>query len=319
MNGARQGRERVKRSALAIVTFSEPPDEGMPRIPDRAYAEIVKDLGDFESYLRCLGVQEFDRLRGVIANIREIEKACSDGRAKALETDPRLRELVWSLVEGAELAEIFRGIQSNNSATLKKLMRRAIAGPLDPKHETANTNIGRNTLFELRLGAGFRRAGASVTLGGAADLSVDHTGFRLYVECKRPLGEHNIARRFEEGCAQLRDRFKSDPHPNLVGMVALSISKALKGEQMLVVDREEDLQPSLSAEAKRAYKSYCGSINTEIDLRIVGTICHVFAPARVRANGRLIAAWQFDVFLRDHLNSVLPVTGDALRNLLSRL
>lgn len=102
-------------------------------------------------------------------------------------------------------------------------------------------------------------------------------------------------------------------------MVAVSISKALKGEEMLVVDRPEDIQPSLSAEAQRAYNSYCSSINSEIDLRVVGTICHVFAPARIRANGRLVAASQFDVFLRDHLITVLPVTSDAFRNLLARL
>jgi hypothetical protein len=71
-------------------------------------------------------------------------------------------------------------------------MRKAVAGPLDPRLETASTNMGRNTVFELRLGAGFRRAGASVTMGGVADLSIDHAGFRLYVECKRPLGEHNM-------------------------------------------------------------------------------------------------------------------------------
>ncbi len=233
----------------------------MPRIPDRTYREIASELDNFDSYLSRLGVQPLDRLRGIISNVREIEKACSEGRARALETDPRLPELVWSLVEGAEFAEIFQGIQGYDPAIVKKLMRKAMTGPLDPKLETAKTNIGRNTVFELRLGAGFRRRCAAVTMGRVADLSIDHAGFRLYVECKRPFGEHNIARRFEEGCAQLRARFNSDPHSNLVGMVAVSISKALKGEQMLVVDREEDLQPSLSAEAERAYKLYCKSIN----------------------------------------------------------
>jgi hypothetical protein len=291
----------------------------MPRIPDRAYGRIASELEEFESYLSRLGVQSLDRVRGAIANIREIEKTCSEGRAKALETDPRLPELVWSLVEGAEFTEIFRGIRGYDPAVVKRLMRKAVAGPLDPRLETASTNMGRNTVFELRLGAGFRRAGASVTMGGVADLSIDHAGFRLYVKCKRPLGEHNIARRFEEGCAQLRYRFKTDPHSNLVGMVAVSISKALKGEQMLVVDQEDDLQPALSAEAERAYNSYCESINGEIDLRIVGTICHVFTPARIRASGRLVAASQFDVFLRGHLRNVLPVTSQMLKTLLAQL
>lgn len=189
----------------------------MPQIPDRAYGEVASDLEQFDSYLSRLGVKGLDRLRGTIANVREIEKACSEGSAKSLETDPRLPELVWSLVEGAEFAEIYRGIRDYDPAIVKKLMQKAIIGPIDPKLETASTNIGRNTTFELRLGAGFRQAGACTTLGGVADLCVDHAGFRLYIECKRPLGEQNIARRFEEGCSQLRDRFRNDPHPELGG------------------------------------------------------------------------------------------------------
>ena len=306
-------------AALQSSPSGGPTEDPMPQIPDRRYGEILSDLDQFESYLSRLRVQPLDRLRGVIANIREIEGACSEGRARSLETDPRLPELVWSLVEGTEFAEIFRGIQGYDPAIVKKLMRKALTGPLDPRLETASTNLGRNTVFELRVAAGFRRAGACVTVGGIADLSIDHAGFRLYVECKRPLGEQNIARRFDEGCAQLRDRFKTDPHPNLVGMVAVSISKALKGEQMLVVDCEEDLPSLLSTEAERAYKSYCGSINSEVDPRIVGTICHVFAPARIRSSGRLIAASQFDVYLRDHLGTVLPVTGDALKSILAQI
>jgi len=289
----------------------------MPQIPDRRYGEIATDLEEFDSYLSRLGVKPLDRLRGAIANIREIENACAQGRAATLETESRLPELVWSLVEGAEFAEIFRGIRGYDPAVVKRLMRKAVAGPLDPRLENAKTNMGRNTVFELRLGARFRLAGASVSMGGVADLSIDHSGFRLYIECKRPLGEHNIARRFDEGMAQLRDRFRADPHPNLVGMVAMSISKALKGTQMLVVDREEDLRPSLSAEAERAYESYCGAIYNEVDLRIVGAICHVFTPAHVRTSGRLIAASQFDVFFPGHLSN--PATSHGLKTLLGQL
>jgi hypothetical protein len=289
-------------------------------IPERLYREILDDLQEFESYLTSLRVKPLDKLQGIIANIREIEQAYSQGRAAALETEPRLRELVWSLVEGAELAEIFRGIQEYDRAVIKRLMRNAVIGPVDPGLETGITNIGRNTIFELRMGAGFRRAGASVTLGGRADLSVDHTGVRLYVECKRPLGEQNIARRVEEACAQLRDRFKADTHPNQVGMVAVSISKALNaGEKMLFVNREEDIEPSLTKEAERIYQSYCGSIRTAIDLRVIGFICHVFTPAWVRATGLLTAASQSDIFLTDSFRNVLPVSADALKGLLAQI
>lgn len=194
-------------------------------IPDRKYSDIANDLDEFVCYLTRLGVGPLDRIRHGLANIKEIERACSQGRAAALELErgPRLPELIWSLVEGAELSEIFRGIRGYDEAVVKRLMRKAVNGPLDPRVETQNSNEGRNTLFELRLGAALRAAGASVTLGGLADLIVDHAGFRLYVECKRPLGEHNIARRADEACSQLRARFDADSHPNAVGMVAISV------------------------------------------------------------------------------------------------
>ncbi len=77
--------------------------------------------------------------------------------------------------------------------------------------------------------------------------------------------------------------------------------------------------PSLTRKAERIYESYCGSIRREIDPRVIGVICHVFTPARVRASGRLLAASQYDVFLRDHLSSVLPITSDELKSLLRQL
>jgi len=187
--------------------------------------------------------------------------------------------------------------------------------------ETRNSNEARNTLFELRLGAALRAAGASVTLGGLADLVVDHAAFRLYVECKRPLAEHNIARRADEACSQLRSRFHADSHPNAVGMVAISTSRSLNagGNKMLFVERESDIEPSLTSDLQRIYDSYCGAVCSQIDFRIIGVICHVFTPVLVKPNRRLIAASQFDVFLGDHLRSVLPVTGDELKALLNHL
>jgi hypothetical protein len=99
-----------------------------------------------------------------------------------------------------------------------------------------------------------------------------------------------------------------------------SISKALNpGEKMFFVQDEQDIKPSLTKEAKRIYKSHCSSIRTSIDLRMIGFICHVFAPTWVRANSRLVAASQFDIFLTDSLRSVLPVSTDALKGLLARI
>lgn len=292
-------------------------------IPDRKYGDIANDLDELVSYLTRLRVEPLDRIRLALANIRQIDMACSQGRTAALELerDPRLPELIWSLVEGAEFSEIFHGIRGYDEAVVRRLMRKAVNGPVDPRMETQNSNEPRNTLFELRLGAALHAAGASITLGGLADLVVDHVGFRLYVECKRPLGEHNTARRADEACSQLRARFDADSHPNAVGMVAISTSRSLNagGNKMLFVKRESDIEPSLTRDLQRIYDSHCSAVRTQVDPRIIGVICHVFTPVLVQTTRRLIAASQFDIFLGDHLGDVLPVTGDKLKALLDRV
>ena len=75
----------------AIVPFSQ-----------RCYGAILQDLEGLASYLTNLGLRGApnDRLRGLIADIRTLEKARSEGRLQALEAQPA--GLVWSLVEGEE-------------------------------------------------------------------------------------------------------------------------------------------------------------------------------------------------------------------------
>lgn len=88
---------------------------------------------------------------------------------------------------------------------------------------------------------------------------------------------------------------------------------------MLFVDRESDIEPSLTKDLQGIYDSHCNAVRSQMDLRIIGVICHVFTPILVQTKRRLIAASQFDVFLGDHLRRVLPVTADELKALLDRL
>ncbi len=99
----------------------------------RGYGEILRDLEDFASYLTNLGLRGApnDRLRGLIADTRTLERARSKGGLAALEGQPA--GLVWSLVEGQEFAEIFRGIDGYNADTVRELMRRRSEGSAAPR------------------------------------------------------------------------------------------------------------------------------------------------------------------------------------------
>ena len=290
----------------------------------RCYGAILQDLEGLASYLTNLGLRGApnDRLRGLIADIRTLEKARSEGRLQALEAQPA--GLVWSLVEGEEFAEIFKGIAGYNPEIVKELMRKALKGPLRPDDETDASNLARNTVFELLLGSRFLRTGANPTLGQQADLLIDHFGSHLYIECKRPQSERSIEENIGKALGQLRQRLASDPRPDSsAGLVAVSISKAVNPEsKWLVVDQEADIERSLTREAERIHEQYARDYRRKGDSRLIGVLYHILAPVRVRRNGGLplFVASQIDFWLdQNGVRSVFPVSGDELKKLFQRL
>jgi hypothetical protein len=290
----------------------------------REYGQILQDLEDFASYLTSLGLRGApnDRLRGLIADIATLEKARSEGGLPALEAQPA--GLVWSLVEGQEFAEIFKGIAGYAPEVTKELMRKALKGPLRPEDETGSSNLARNTIFELLLGARFRGAGANPTLGSQADLLLNHFGSQVYIECKRPQRETSIEENIGKALGQLRNRIASDPRPDFTaGLVAVSISKAINPEsRWLVVGEEADIERSLTREAERIHERCAGGYRRKGDTRLIGILYHILAPVLVKGNARLplFAASQIDVWLDDDsMRKVFPVSGDELRKLFRRL
>jgi hypothetical protein len=291
----------------------------MPSLPPRSYAEILDDLDGLEKYLTQLGLpRPYDRLRRMIANIREIEKVYGENRAASLEMSPRVEELVWSLVEGQEFAEIFRGVRDYDPDGAAPLLRKALSGPVRPtdEKEGSNSNFARNTIFELLLAARLRRAGASTRVGQEADIIIDYLGGRLYIECKRPLDAKKIPSRAREACRQLKRRFEAETFTgSLGGLVAVSITKALnRGDKMYEVDQEEQFL-QLSAEVQRIHRKCSNEYSRLIDPRIVGVSYHIFTPARIRTRG-LSALSHTEFFLFDTWPTVFPVAGDALKQLL---
>jgi hypothetical protein len=293
----------------------------MPQVPQRQYAEIISDLEAFDAYLTSLRLRGAPhRLRRMIAKLREIEKARVQGTLASLQARPDLPELVWSAVEALEFANIFQGIRDYDAATLKSLMQKALKGPLHPLQETSDrSNLGRNTTFELHLGAAFRRAGASIALGQRADLRLDHGGAHVYVECKRPFSEHGIRQNITRARTQLKQRFSSDPHPVTLGLVAISVSKALNpGSNMFLVDDAQSLR-SLTNEVQRIHKLYGSDYDRLVDLRLIGILYHVFTPALVKTSG-LVAASHFEIFLHTPSMQInFPISnGQPLKDVLLR-
>jgi hypothetical protein len=291
----------------------------MASIPERQYADIIQDLEELEKYLRRLGLRRGpDRLQILQAKLREIEQARVQNRSASLNTRSDIVDLVWSVVEGQEFADIYKGINGYDEQTVKVLMQKAFNGPLNPSLETKNTNEGRNTVFELRLGANLRRAGACVKLGEQADLLIDYAGAHVYIECKRPLHQHKVRRRVTEARKQLQERFKTDPHHLVVGLVAISVSRTVNpGSKMFIVDEAEALH-ELEGEISRLHHQYSADYNQLVDPRLLGIVYHLFTPAYVKKNQLLTSASQVAIFLAPwSMQAMFPVSeGKHLKELL---
>jgi hypothetical protein len=296
----------------------------MVSIPQRTYLELIHDLERFDAYLTGVKLQRSpDRLRLMIAKLKEIELARTRNELPLLNRRPDIVELIWSAIEGLEFAEIFRGICGYDAATVKRLMHKALKGPLHPGCETSSaSNLGRNTVFELRLGAGLRQAGANVILGEQADLLIDHAGTHVFVECKRPFQEHNIGKNIREARAQLRRRLATDSHSPTAGLVAISISKAVNpGQNMFIVDdvdQDNDVFDGLASDVRRIHQQYGGDYDRLVDLRLIGILYHIFTPAFVRKSGLLTAASRVEIFFHTPaLQVVFPLSeGAPLKSLL---
>ena len=294
----------------------------MSSVPQRLYSDIIRDLEELDAYLTKLGLRRAqDRLHRMISNLKELERARAEDRLLALNTHPKVAEFVFSLVEGQELTDIFRGIRKYDPEVVKPLMRRALKGPLNPAEETTSSNSARNTIFELTLGVRFRGAGADTTFGQRADLVIAHAGSCIYVECKRPLYEHTIEENVKKARRQLRQRFDSDPCPDsTAGLVAVSISKTItQGTKWLMVNDATHIQPTLSNDVRNVHEQYSGDFDDQIDPRLIGMMYHVIAPVFIRNTGLLIAASQIDIFMRSNLRVLFPISGKALENLLKKL
>jgi hypothetical protein len=262
-----------------------------------SYQGILARLSSMEEWLESFGIERGrGRLSQISRNIKLLESALSTDTLDEILKRKDSDELVWSLVEGQEFADIYSGFQDDASPALIESLRTTLKGPLHPSAETSTSNRARNTAFQLSLASRLRRQDQSIALEAPADIAWEHEGIRLIIECKRPMVKGKIRRNIDEALGQLRKRF--DESASEVGLVAVSVSKIVNpGSRFLVVQHEGDLGPSLTDEILRLHGRYSPDYDNWIDLRTVGILYNLFTPAYVRDLQLLTAAQQTAVFL----------------------
>jgi hypothetical protein len=117
-----------------------------------------------------------------------------------LSGEGRLTEMLSTMAESIELAEVIPTLRQHGVNIPEELLRRVFSGPADTFQEDATSNQARNAVFELSMGAMAARQGLKPTLSmDKPDVAFGFEGRSIKMECKRVLSENKIVERLGEG------------------------------------------------------------------------------------------------------------------------
>lgn len=272
------------------------------------YKDILDSLSEFGDWLSSLGIQKGqDRIHKHLQNIRylkgleearEIDKLCKDQQI----------EIGWSLVEAIEFRNVFQALRNEDPKLVRRKIKDALQGPADPNRENKQSNLGRNTVFELNLAARLKGNNINVIWWRSnPDILCSIDGRDIYIQCKRPFFEKNIPVNIARAKTQLT-RDLNDAGTNSRGIIAISISRALnKGDSLFVGNNEDNMMRGLANKVNKLSEKYKNAWSRIVDTRIIGILFHIITPAFIE-DIRLFTAMQ-DL---EVVNLVLPNSYDGL-------
>jgi hypothetical protein len=198
------------------------------------YMEILRRLHTFFDLCDILDLRsdaEQGRFGIYEARIRHlISEVIRAGQSEELlyrRLAPDLPIFTEALSEALEIGAMVEFLRQIPPAVLKPMLRFVVEGPVVPSEETHNTNQARNIQFELALGAQLTAAGISVVFA-EPDLRCTVSDLAFFVACKRIYSPTRLNQRIEGALHQLQRELQ--PHAELGGIIAISLSRALATE-----------------------------------------------------------------------------------------
>lgn len=157
--------------------------------------------------------------------------------------DENSRLMHDAAIEASELDVIYKGLSHETSEPFIQKLKEALGGPIHSLDEIAHggsSHKARSTAFELVIASHFAMGGFKVKFDSLADVVAVDDRTTLYIECKRPFGEHRIARCTAEAYRQLKRRYEAHSHSgNCRGIYVVSAAKLWNPEYATLLIRDE--------------------------------------------------------------------------------
>jgi hypothetical protein len=229
---------------------------------------------------------EANRLCLHIDTIETLEEARQGQNLDQIDDEQTL----WSMTEAVELAEIYHNLADYDLHTLRRKFKLILKGPGTPGCEDSDSNLARNTAFELSLAAKLRQTNVFRRLAENPDIICEANGTTVLVQCKRPLEEKGIIRNIERAAEQLRRDLQDPGNQNAKGVIAISLSRVLSPKLGLLRGTStQAVRDVVAQEVDDIAQRNQGSCPR--DGNIIGTVYDVSMPVFTvdaeRPNGRL--------------------------------
>jgi hypothetical protein len=194
----------------------------------RLDAQFVAELDRMAAWLVQQGVRRQNRFQLYRQNIAWLQAHdLEPDRPRvyaALEKRGRITEVLSTFVETMEMVETVSTLMDAGVVVPAELLKRAFSGPLDTFQENSRSNMARNAMFELTMGAmAARRKLNPILSTHNPDVQFEFENRRVSLECKRVIAEGKVLERIEEGIEQLEKSVRSGTDD--VGIVAVSLAR----------------------------------------------------------------------------------------------
>ena len=195
------------------------------------YRSLATELDEVVNWLKSFGLKiDPTRIGAYGSHLNQVADATDKGTVEELLNAQGSSKLINTLSEANELVGIYQGLKSCSYPDLQHQLQKLAKGPVFHNDERSDTssNLARNTVFELALGALLRVAGFQVDPSPTGDLGFLYNDHEFFIEGKRPQVPHQINSRVRDALRQLEQRYQNSANPERArGLIAISATKIL--------------------------------------------------------------------------------------------
>ncbi|MDQ7838346.1 MAG: hypothetical protein RDU59_07620 [Thermodesulfobacteriota bacterium] len=254
------------------------------------YELVYKSIDDATLWLSAHGLN-IDRTR--IGEYKRVFKKFLDKYNSGNFTVEEQKEFFSTYVnlvyETQELVYISNGLSKLINSDLDERLKKFIKGPVINTAENSDksTNLGRNIAFELLIASKLSSSGFEIDLGTEADLSIIHNNIKIFIECKRPQYKHQINSNIKGAFRQLKKRYNEyDGQKNVLGLIALSVSKILNPDLDILVSSNSFLMHSyIEKILDNFHNDHKKKYLNPGDQRTIGMIVYFSTPVSIEEEG----------------------------------